>query len=501
MESPAATIRALASDGDISRLIELLESSRVDADVDEPAGLAGTTALMLAAGRGHVECCALLLRRRADPRRADAAGGSAAHHAAKAGHAAVLQLLLDRGASLAADRAGRFSATAALELAAEGGHASCVALLLGAMPPTLAADELGARERRELLGSALLRAASAGCAASTRHLLAARADVNAPWLPGRPAPLQAAARRGHLPVAEALLDARADVNAEDWNGRNALLLACSPHPACDACAAQRDAGRRHRQPRLDPSAPLRMVQLLSAHGARRVDAHGRHSAEVAAVRHSLLPVLRWLEATRAWTTPLHHVAVPAALSAERAVVLLQQGADVHAGAAAGGPTPLSLARRLAESGRAPEGSAAWHVLRAARAWSVGTHDTFPPWARARARFLLWVGRAIARSLDGGGALLDAWVEGVMPGAVTRRPPPEPSSGAARRLHARRSTIAGLAAPVQAQAGPGRGLGGRSSTLATLPPLTAGPSGTARAPDDGFAPPSSGLSRSSALPPL
>ena len=61
------------------------------------------------------------------------------------------------------------------------------------------------------------------------------------------------------------------------------------------------------------------------------------------------------------------------------------------------------------------------VLRAAEPWSPDNHELFPAAARARAVFVAWVGRQLARSLRlrGSGGLADVWVPFVMPHAVER----------------------------------------------------------------------------------
>jgi hypothetical protein len=88
----------------------------------------------------------------------------------------------------------------------------------------------------------------------------------------------------------------------------------------------------------------------------------------------------------------------------------------------GGPTPLSLAQALGEAGKAPADSAARLVLRASGPWSSEGHDLFPATARARAVELLRLGVLLSRQprFHGvEGALVDVWLEGVIPSAVHR----------------------------------------------------------------------------------
>jgi hypothetical protein len=79
-------------------------------------------------------------------------------------------------------------------------------------------------------------------------------------------------------------------------------------------------------------------------------------------------------------------------------------------------------RALSEAGQAADGSAAELVLRAAEPWSSDGHDLFPAAVRARAVELLRLGVLLSwqpRFQGVGGALLDAWRQGVIPRAVGR----------------------------------------------------------------------------------
>ena len=76
-----------------------------------------------------------------------------------------------------------------------------------------------------------------------------------------------------------------------------------------------------------------------------------------------------------------------------------------------------------ERGEAPPGSTAAMVLDAAAPWSIGTHALFPEHARSRAADLMRVGQLIARRdptrCGEEQALVDIWIEYVMPSAVSR----------------------------------------------------------------------------------
>ena len=90
-------------------------------------------------------------------------------------------------------------------------------------------------------------------------------------------------------------------------------------------------------------------------------------------------MLAWLERTRDWSTPLHHVEQ---LCTKRAVALLRTGASLDARASAGGSSPLELARQV--PAEAAGHATAQVLLRAAAAWSPHTHVE-PAHARAVAR--------------------------------------------------------------------------------------------------------------------
>ena len=109
----------------------------------------------------------------------------------------------------------------------------------------------------------------------------------------------------------------------------------------------------------------------------------------------------WLDATRRWSSPLHHYEF---VSLERVRALLVGGADVRAGdGEADAPTPLSLASaRLRRDDGAGDDRAAL-IVRAAAPWSPSPHALFPARAKARAVELLRIGWLLARQLQGLGA--------------------------------------------------------------------------------------------------
>ncbi|CAL8266401.1 unnamed protein product [Gadus morhua 'NCC'] len=163
---------------------------------------------------------------------------SALRLAASRGHAGCVEELLFRGAEADADPGGR----TALQDACVGGHAPCVRLLLnhGAAPDLMTAD-----------GSAPLHLAAAaralGCCVL---LLDGGAEVNLPTRDSRLTPLHLAARAATEELAELFLSRGADVRAKNREGETPLNAACAgaERPA--------EAGRY-----------LRVVQLLLGAGA------------------------------------------------------------------------------------------------------------------------------------------------------------------------------------------------------------------------------------------
>lgn len=79
-----------AKEGNVERVRSLL-----DVGVDVDASLAGRSPLMHAAAEGYVDCVRLLLQRGANANALDTAGQTAKDLAAAGGHADVVQLLLD----------------------------------------------------------------------------------------------------------------------------------------------------------------------------------------------------------------------------------------------------------------------------------------------------------------------------------------------------------------------------------------------------------------------
>jgi len=241
--------------------------------------------------------------------------------------------------------------------------------------------------------SVLALACAEGHANVASLLLAAGAEVNKVGQSGA-TPLHFACNRGRVDCVSLLLSAGADVNKADANGNPPLWDAFILCPYLD------------------------VVKLLSSYGATREWPDGR-TAEGEAANFNQPEALNWLVLTRHWTTPLHHLTV---IDVACARALLRDGSNIHAAApnVPDAPTPASLAHALQVSHGAPDGSPADLVLQAARPWSRQTHALFPARARERAWGLVLLGHWLSRkSCFAGEALMDVWLDVVMPHVVTR----------------------------------------------------------------------------------
>lgn len=197
---------------------------------------------------------------------------SALHLAASRGHSGCVEELLFRGAEVNADPGGN----TALHDACIGGHSVCVQLLLshGADPEMLSAD-----------GCAPLHlcnsAQSFQCA---ELLLNAGAEVNVRMRESRLTPLHIAARRALEKHVELFLSCNADVLATNQEGETPLNAACSgaerPSEAgrylrvvqmlLDAGANPQTAGRKMHTPLHNACSNCspRIVDILLQHGAK-----------------------------------------------------------------------------------------------------------------------------------------------------------------------------------------------------------------------------------------
>ena len=259
-----------------------------------------------------------------------------------------------------------------------------------------------------------------GNAEMVGYLIDGGADKNATASSGSFSPLHIAASVGNADIVCVLAEKGAALEQLAAHGLTALMAAAQVE-ALIAGGADIDRATDTGYTAIEFSAfhgQHKTSQLLAMHGA----AYGDALELAMAQGHRELA--EWLRQSAEWITPLHHLGM---LTPECARALLRDGADLHARSLAGGPTPLSLARAAAAHGEAPAGSTAWLVLRAAAPWSPDTHEFMPMTARARARELLGIGYALARSGSSNSsgcrvdahALVDVWTAFVLPHAITR----------------------------------------------------------------------------------
>jgi ankyrin repeat protein len=352
---------------------------------------AGDTPLIAATRHGSAADVAALLAAGVDVNEPKLSGGGETPLliACWMGHTEVVTTLLAANADV--NQANDKGATP-LYIACEKGRTEIVTKLLAASADANQAGNGGLTPMAVACGHGQTEIVTA--------LLAANADANK--ANNRDAtPLYFACRKGHTEIVAKLLAANASVDQAMNNGCTPMLVACF-------------------------EGHLDIVQLLSSYGASRTftfpDAPPvapPENAEDLATEEGYHNTAAWLVRSRLWSTPLHHLET---LTPERALALLRAGADIHAAAEPGGPTPLSLAQDLAAAGRAAEGTAAFLVLEAAKPWSRKTHKYFPEGARARAVELWRWGFRFSRLPKFAGAeqaVFDLWMTIVMPHAVTR----------------------------------------------------------------------------------
>ena len=166
----------------------------------------------------------------------------------------------------------------------------------------------------------------------------------------------------------------------------------------------------------DEDMVLTLQGALGSDGAEGIlEQPDPDNGDVDVVSGDPMHVRRYLRIMEHWTA-LHYVDY---IGGPRARELLRNGADLNAGPA---PTPLACARQLQKEGRAGVDTAAALVLSAAGPWSRRTHGLFPARARAYAWMLVCLGSLLSQQPRfgvQGPALVDVWVDVVLPLLVTR----------------------------------------------------------------------------------
>jgi ankyrin repeat protein len=230
--------------GDAGQVQQLLEKG-VRLDAKNP--IDNSTALMMAAEKGHDEVVMLLLDNGADISMINNFGGTALLGALSNGHADLAQLLIKRGADVNSKHSG--TNITVLMMAAAQGSSRVVSDLLKEGADVNVEDMWGytalvhaaARgydeivkllinegrwtNKKESFGKALAVAVGQGRTEIAKLLIEEGADLNEKTAGYEFTPLMIAANRGNTEIVRALIDKGADVNAKSTNGLTALQLA------------------------------------------------------------------------------------------------------------------------------------------------------------------------------------------------------------------------------------------------------------------------------------
>jgi cytohesin len=304
-------IHDLALKGDLEAVTALLAADPGLLEAEKPPNK--KTPLHYAAQGGHAALVGLLLDRGAQINRPNIIGETALHYAAAAKHPETAALLAARGASLTA-RTERGATP--LRLAVAFDRVPNMKLLL----------ERGSDAREvDRGGETLLHiAASLGSPEGIALLIAAGVDVNAAKPDGE-TPLLSACTAGQVANAQALLKAGADPNTRDALGREPLALAVRSGRQ-DFVKSLLDAGAdATRKPAARARGPLHLAaalgyggiaDLLLAKGAGRDvrDGQGQTAVELAMAHGNVLLARKLAGAAAAATTRAPALPAPSPLT-------------------------------------------------------------------------------------------------------------------------------------------------------------------------------------------
>ena len=189
--------------------IQLLVGAGADPDLQDNRG---STALVLAIARGHLEIVKALVNAGADPNMRDSRDDAALHWAARGGDAEIFQILINAGAD--PDMQSELGNTA-LFWAAFRGHSEIFQILVKAGADLNLQNEWG--------DTVLNWVAATGNLLIVQDLVNVGAGLDLQNESGRTA-LFRAAFLGHLAIVQFLVNAGADPNLQDDRGDTALFL-------------------------------------------------------------------------------------------------------------------------------------------------------------------------------------------------------------------------------------------------------------------------------------
>eukprot|EP00903_Cladosiphon_okamuranus_P017387 g16016.t1 len=209
LRGPENELHKAASRGCITRAVALISSGSIDIDAGDPEGF---SPLMLAATSGHAQIVRILLNRGATLAAINDDGAAALHIASQNGHPAVAKMLVEGGADVEAAMATALGSRP-LHLTADEGHSGVIRVLIeaGADPDS----------RRSDGATPLFAAMYQGHVGATRELLQAGANpllTMTDELGNTGVPLDAAATNGHSGVVREVIDR---VGIEGCGGRSA----------------------------------------------------------------------------------------------------------------------------------------------------------------------------------------------------------------------------------------------------------------------------------------
>lgn len=260
--------------------IELIK--KLAKQLDDGKGLAGTVAdvkdankrgaLIFAAREGKIELCKYLVEElKIDVNEKDDEGETPVLHAARQGHTATVQYLIEQGADPAIPSA---TGATALHHAAGNGHIEVVKLLLSkGIDVDLQSDA----------GTPLMWAAGLGQEDVVKVLLEHHANVHAQTEDDNVCPLVSAVAANSLPCVELLVKAGADVNVR--TGDATPLLIAAHNGSAEIINFLLQAGADPNAADEDGTKP---IQVAATSGSR-------------AAVEALLPVTQRIESVPEWS--------------------------------------------------------------------------------------------------------------------------------------------------------------------------------------------------------